>query len=86
MILVTGATGFVGKVLVTQLLLKKNKINVILRKNSKEFSPAIKQFTVADFGDLSSETSLKNIKESLQEVDVVIHTAARVHVIQKGHP
>ncbi len=81
MILVTGATGFVGKELISQFLLRKNKVNAIVRKNTKELSLEIKQFTVADFGDLSSKISLKNIKESLQEVDVVIHTAARVHVM-----
>ncbi len=82
-LMLTGATGFVGKELVTQLLLRKNKVNAITRNNTKEFSSEIKQFTVADFGDLSSETSLKNIKESLQDVDVVIHADKRTPINRK---
>jgi len=37
---------------------------------------------VADLGDLSSTETQEAIKSSLQNVEVVIHTAARVHMMQ----
>ncbi len=80
--LITGATGFVGKELVVELLRRKNQVNAIVRKSSKLLPAEINQFVVADFGDLSSETTLKTIKESFLGVETIIHLAARVHVMQ----
>tara|TARA_B110000908_G_scaffold80909_1_gene96961 strand:- start:13339 stop:14289 length:951 start_codon:yes stop_codon:yes gene_type:complete len=77
MILVTGANGFVGSALVNNLA--KNKTNVkiisVVRKNTKSWPDLVKVITIKDYNDQS------RWKEALHNVSVVIHCAARVHVL-----
>ncbi len=75
MILVTGATGFVGKAIVEKLMGSTYQIRACSRDNKFTFSSGLKPFVV---GDLSEQS---NWKEALQGIDVVIHLAARVHVM-----
>ncbi|MCF6299071.1 MAG: NAD-dependent epimerase/dehydratase family protein, partial [Thiomicrorhabdus sp.] len=82
MILVTGATGFVGRALITSLLDNQTQVNAIVRQQTLELPVEVKQYEVADLGDLSSTETQEAIKNSLQNVEVVIHTAARVHMMQ----
>ncbi len=82
MILVTGATGFVGRALITSLLDNQTQVNAIVRQKTPELPVEVKQYEVADLGDLSSTETQEVIKNSLQNVEVVIHTAARVHMMQ----
>jgi nucleoside-diphosphate-sugar epimerase len=80
MILVTGATGFVGRALVSRLLAKGVTILAGVRVHSVDLPDAIQQVVIGDLAGLS-ETSLA-LKYSLFEgVESVIHTAARVHVM-----
>ena len=69
MILVTGANGFLGQAL--SLELKKRLITVrgASRSDAKEGE--------VDVGDIGSNT---NWAAALAGVDVIVHTAARVHV------
>ncbi|NQT26514.1 NAD-dependent epimerase/dehydratase family protein [candidate division KSB1 bacterium] len=73
MILVTGATGFIGHHVVRNLLDKKLKLRILLleseRGSEKEFPD-----TEAVFGDLSNEAVLKN---ALSGVETVIHLASK---------
>ncbi|WP_163833060.1 UDP-glucose 4-epimerase family protein [Spartinivicinus ruber] len=71
-VLVTGANGFIGKN-VYSLLLNKSSINVraAYRKNNS---------SGICVGNINGDT---NWCEALQDVDVVIHTAARVHVLKE---
>jgi nucleoside-diphosphate-sugar epimerase len=75
MILVTGATGFVGNALVEKLLSSNYQVRACSRDNKLNTSMALKPFVV---NDLSEQIDWE---EALQGIDVVIHLAARVHVM-----
>ncbi len=72
-VLVTGASGFVGTEVVRNLKLQNFEVHVANRRTCK---------TEADFsykvGDLGPDT---NWHEALKGCDVIIHLAARVHVM-----
>lgn len=74
-VLVTGASGFVGKHLCVAL--KSAQIDVIAarRDNSK-----LRDDSVARVGDIDAETDWS---AALEGVDVVVHLAARVHIMSE---
>lgn len=75
-ILLTGATGLVGGAVVRALAGKKtSQVRAAVRQVSNKLPQAVKQISV---GDLAKDT---DYGEALQGIDVVIHAAARVHVI-----
>ena len=76
-VLVTGATGFIGKALVAELLQNNFNISIAVRKKTNLFSDKIKQFVVGDF------ESYPDFSASLEKVDCVIHLAGKAHVIDK---
>lgn len=74
-ILLTGATGFVGQALLTQLLERgEYKINAALRNTSSFDYCAAK--IVGDF------TNNTNWSDALSDQQVVIHTAGRAHIMK----
>lgn len=77
-ILITGATGFIGRAIINRLL-KKDYYQIIaaVRQNSVTFPLSI---VLNNVGDLTSETKWQ---EALYGVEVVIHTAARAHVLKE---
>ncbi len=74
-ILVTGATGFIGQALVEHLTVDGFEIIASIRQNTTSLSPDIQQVQV---GDLLPDTDWS---DALSGVDVVIHLAARVHIM-----
>ena len=77
-VLITGASGFVGEAVVRQLLLESNtRVRGALRRESALLSDGAEQAIVAD---LSSTTEWSR---AVADVDVVVHTAARVHVMRE---
>ena len=76
MILITGATGFLGTALVRQLVddVRYLPVATVRRKTSNLVS-GLQPIIVGDLG-ASTDWSL-----ALSDVEVVIHTAARVHVM-----
>ena len=73
-ILLTGATGFIGKSLVTELLQKNFNISIAVRQKTNLFPDEVKQFVVGCFEDNP------DFSVSLAEVDCVIHLAGRAHI------
>ena len=73
-ILITGATGFVGSALVHRLV-DEGKSLILIARNS---SPATYPNCVSSSFEISPESDLRSV---LRAVGVVIHLAARVHVM-----
>ena len=76
---ITGAPGFVGTSLIKRLLQENVRITaaVLAGENSEHLSVAIKRIIVAPLSESSDYTT------DLQNIDIVIHLAARVHVMQE---
>ncbi len=71
-ILVTGASGFVGKSLTVQLLRQRHSVRVAVRSSIGGAKAAVV------VGDIDGDTDWA---EALRDIDVVIHLVARVHVM-----
>ena len=77
-ILITGATGFVGRALFENLKSKKKYLtHLTTRTNQKELFEGGKTFNI---GEIDSNT---NWKDALDGVSCVVHCAARVHIMEK---
>ncbi|MDH5181998.1 MAG: SDR family oxidoreductase [Gammaproteobacteria bacterium] len=76
-ILVTGATGFVGKRLLTMLYERGHATLAAIRRASSSVDVAGESVVV---GDIHADTNWQPV---LQGIDVVVHLAARVHVMQE---
>lgn len=74
-VLITGAAGFVGKVLVESLANEACLVRLALRAN--ESNAQQDYFSV---GNINANTNWQN---ALGSIDVVIHLAARVHVMRE---
>jgi nucleoside-diphosphate-sugar epimerase len=70
-VIVTGANGFIGSALFQYLVMKNFDVVGTVRKNSI-------QNNILEIGDINSET---NWITALKGADIVIHTAARAHVM-----
>jgi len=80
-ILVTGATGFIGSYLLQILSQHKFQITAAVRKNlSHSLSTPIR---IVKVGNIDEKTDWQ---EALQGIDIVIHLAARAHIINETIP
>ncbi len=77
-ILVTGATGFVGRALCEELLASGYRVTAAVRRKGLSPLPMSPLLTVIEVGEIGSKTNWTN---ALQNIDVVIHLAARVHMM-----
>jgi nucleoside-diphosphate-sugar epimerase len=75
--LITGATGFVGRGLVAHLMAKSNFSLRLALRNKAAWVAAPCDFV--EVGDINGDTQWDR---ALDDVDVVLHLAARVHVMQ----
>jgi nucleoside-diphosphate-sugar epimerase len=82
-VLLTGATGFVGRFLVSSLIDAKFDVISLVREHSLSLPEQVVQVAVGDLKTWSTmNSSFKSkIKKILPDVDVIIHLAARVHVM-----
>lgn len=78
MILVTGATGFVGRALIDLLVKRGYSVRAAMRRAGAFTAAGASVVTV---GELSAETDWS---AALAGVDAVVHAAARVHVMQEA--
>lgn len=74
--LVTGATGFVGRVLVRQLLKQDYNVIATSRRGSAAEKPAETRLKWLDF-ELADETGISS--SSLEDVDTIFHLAGLAH-------
>ncbi len=84
-VLVTGATGFIGKNLVVALLKKGTRVVCLARRSSSPESISFLEQFGAEFryGDLTDADSLKGVAKG---IDVVFHLAARLQGTSKHEP
>lgn len=75
MMLITGTTGFVGQALMREALTRGLDVRAAVRKLIPDFG---RQLETCAVGDIGPDT---NWQAALQNVHTVIHTAARVHVM-----
>ncbi|WP_417535299.1 UDP-glucose 4-epimerase family protein [Methylophaga sp.] len=78
-VFITGATGFVGRALVSELISSDVEIVATVRNITTELPESVRQIVCDDLSQLSEANSLIDI---LSDVDVVIHIAARAHVMK----
>jgi nucleoside-diphosphate-sugar epimerase len=74
-ILLTGATGFVGHALSSQLLIQESFLTVVVRNCSNIFPKSVDQIVL---GDLSANIDWEN---TIRNIDCIIHVAGKAHVI-----
>ncbi len=79
MVLVTGATGRIGNVLVKELLKKEYKIRILIRKESNLKSVEGLDLDIA-YGDVRDVESLKL---SMDGIDTVFHLAGKINISDK---
>jgi len=76
-LLITGATGFVGAALVARLARERAETRACVRRNDASMPDGV--YTV-QVGDLTADTDWSH---ALAGVSVVVHAAARVHVMDE---
>lgn len=75
-LLVTGSTGFIARHLIPLLTYDYSQVNAAIRSNCLTIAPNLTGVVV---GNIDGNT---NWHEALQNIDVVIHLAARAHILQ----
>lgn len=77
-VLVTGATGFVGRHLCESLVSSGYIITGTTRSSEKAFSPV--DYKLRIIGDIGTDIDWAS---ALQDIDYVVHLAARVHIMSE---
>lgn len=78
-VLVTGANGFVGQALCQKLLAEGYSVTAAVRRSTTRANDVVAGCETYFVGDLGAKTDWT---EALCGVDVVVHLAARVHVMK----
>jgi nucleoside-diphosphate-sugar epimerase len=73
-ILITGATGFLGRAVAESLLRDRHAVRAAVRKVNASLPSEVEQVTI---GSIDGGT---NWGDALRDVDVIVHCAARVHM------
>jgi nucleoside-diphosphate-sugar epimerase len=78
-VLITGASGYIGRALTRRLLDDGHAVMAMVRRDDPTLPTAAVQWLVPDICALPADTTHR-----LQSVNCVIHCAARVHVMQES--
>lgn len=78
-ILITGASGFIGRVLCRQLSAKNYQIRILLRVGNKANIDNLPNCELVYFDAIENKNDWNAI---LKNIDAVIHLAARVHIMR----
>ena len=81
-VLVTGATGFVGKALIEHLWSETFGVKALVRQSSVVLPLAVEQLVMGNLKNLTLSDSSDFLREAFKGVEVVVHTAARVHLMK----
>lgn len=76
-ILVTGATGFVGRALCVNLVAKGHLVTAMVRRADAWLPDGVVRWVAPELPDLAPDTI-----QRLAEIDMVVHAAGRAHVLQ----
>ncbi|MDG2002319.1 MAG: NAD-dependent epimerase/dehydratase family protein, partial [Novosphingobium sp.] len=76
-VLLTGPTGFLGSVVLAELLQAGYRVTAAVRHRSENFPPEAQQAVVGDLASCPDWSS------ALDRIDAVIHLAARAHVLKE---
>ena len=80
-VFVTGATGFVGRAVIEDLISGPYEIKALVRHFSEMLPPAVAQLEVGDLAHLNLDHCSMSLVDAFVGCDVVVHTAARVHIM-----
>ena len=80
-VVLTGATGFVGKCLIERLLSESYLVKAFVRQASSELPLTVKQIVVGELAEFGLDYPTSVLREAFSGVDIVVHAAARVHVM-----
>jgi len=83
-VLVTGASGFVGRGLVRHLISAGNDVTALVRKHDSSLDEKARQIQIADLSSLVSGEMPAELTACLANMNTVIHTAARAHVLKES--
>jgi len=76
-ILITGATGFIGQAVTTELLKQSYNVHATVRVPSPTLPKAVQRHIIGDLTTLTNKLSV------LDDTDVIIHLAARAHIMDE---
>jgi nucleoside-diphosphate-sugar epimerase len=76
-ILVTGATGFVGRALCVALVAKGHRVTAMVRRADAWLPDGVVRWVAPELPDLAPDTV-----QRLAGIDMVVHAAGRAHVLQ----
>lgn len=80
-VFVTGATGFVGKAVIEDLLSKSYEVKALVRQYAEILPLVVEQVVIGDLVDFNLGHCGGLIRKAFSDVDVVFHAAARVHIM-----
>ncbi len=80
LIIVTGATGFIGSALMLKLLESGYRVRALVRKSSLSIVPGVEYFYLEDFANNWQMNSI------FDGCEIFFHLAGRVHIMRDHHP
>ena len=82
-VLVTGATGFVGKAVIEELLSESYSVKALVRQPSEFLPLIVEQVVVGDLADFNLRDFGGLVRKAFKDVDVIVHAAARAHIMNE---